>query len=280
MNVGRLQTKGVDLNVRYMIINDAVNRKSWSVGVTYGAYSSILSGMGNAADQLNQKFQGNSNVNNYTNSFTRYKDGYSPDDLWAVKSLGIDPGTGNEVFQKLNGKYTFTYDANDAIRIGNGHPKGQGVVNTSFRWKGFTATLNFRYSFGQNIYNSALFNKVENINTFNITSNHDRRALYGRWQQPGDIVPFRNINILDANNPSTFTPVSSRFIQNQNYFSGESLSLGYDVLNKKVLKTLGIQSLRFSAITNDLFYLGTVLRERGTSYPYAHNYTFTFSAMF
>jgi TonB-linked SusC/RagA family outer membrane protein len=280
MNVGRLQTKGVDLNVRYMIINDAVNRKSWSVGVTYGAYSSVLSGMGNAADQLNQKFQGNSNVNNYTNSFTRYKDGYSPDDLWAVKSMGIDPGTGNEVFQKLDGKYTYTYDANDAIRIGNGHPKGQGVVNTTVRWKGFTASLNFRYSFGQNIYNSALFNKVENINTFNITSNHDRRALYGRWQQPGDIVPFRNINILDANNPSTFTPVSSRFIQNQNYFSGESLSLGYEVLNKKVLKTLGLQSLRCSAITNDLFYLGTVLRERGTSYPYAHNYTFTFSAMF
>jgi hypothetical protein len=119
-------------------------------------------------------------------------------------------------------------------------------------------------------FNSVLFNKVENISTSSLKYNQDKRALYDRWQKPGDIAQFKNI----ANSVST--PMSSRFVQKDNTLSLESFRIGYE-FSPELAKTLGLSSLRLNAYMNDIFRISSIKMERGTTYPFARSVSFALS---
>lgn len=211
----------------------------------------------------------------------RYTDGYSATDLWAVPSAGIDPSTGREVYVAPDGSYTFTYNANNVVRVGNSQPTIQGVFGTYLSFKGFTFSASIRYSYGADMFNTALYNKVENISYNSIANNQDKRALYDRWKKPGDVSQFKSVVLVSANpTNNTSTPLSSRFIQQENYLSGESFSLGYDFFGQRWLKYVGMESLRFTAYANDIFRISTIKRERGTDYPFANTISFSVSTAF
>jgi hypothetical protein len=215
-------------------------------------------------------------------SLIRFRDGYSPEDLWGVYSHGIDPATGREVFLTKEGQYSFVYDPADIRKVGNSRPNIEGVFNSSITYRGFNLGIFIRYRLGGDQFNSALFSKVENISDAALAKNQDRRALYDRWKSPGDIARFKNIGISDAGNASTasITPMSSRFIQEENSITGESVNFGYEFQDTKWLKRLGLQSLRFTGYMNDIFRISTIRRERGILYPYARSVSFSINANF
>ena len=266
LNVGKLTTKGWDFNLRTSPIYNTRKRIIWTIGITGSAYTSRYGGLGSSLAALNKLQLAN-------NGLIRYNDGYSPDDVWAVISKGIDPATGQEIFQKKDGTLTFVYDPNDIVKAGNTRPKIEGVINTSFTYHNFTLGANIRYSYGGYLMNSALYNKVENISIYDVHYNQDKRALYERWQKPGDVAQFKAINI------NTTTPMSSRFIEKNNYFDGESFSLGYRVSNGWV-RRLSMQTLNFTAYLNNIFWLESVKSERGTNYPFDRTISFSVSASF
>jgi TonB-linked SusC/RagA family outer membrane protein len=272
MNAGSIETRGVDVTARYSIINQVKEQLLWNISVNMGMFKSTYHNFNNTLEALNKENQKNVVL-------SRYADGYSPGDLWAVQSLGIDPGTGQEAFLKKNGQSSFVYDPNDAVRVGNAEPTAQGVVSTLFSWKGISLSAAIRYSYGQDIFNAALYNKVENISYTSIGNNQDKRALYERWQKPGDVVPFKGIYLVSASGAGA-TAMSSRFIQRENFISGESFSIGYDASGKKWIRSLKMQGFRVRAYANELFRFSTIRRERGTSYPYANTFSLSISATF
>ena len=164
--------------------------------------------------------------------------------------------------------YDFSYD--DEVVVANSRPKVEGVLGTNFSWKGFSCNLDFRYRVGGHSFNSVLSNKVENISTNSLIYNQDKRALYDRWQKPGDKAQFKNI----AN--STSTPMSSRFVQKDNSLSLEALRIGYE-FSPELVHKWGLGSLRLNAYMNDIFRLSTIKMERGTSYPFARSVSFAIS---
>jgi hypothetical protein len=275
INVGHLDTKGWEFNLRLSPIYDLKKRIIWTIGITGSAYKSTYGGLGNTLAVLNLKGDSLSGVGgaNAANGLNRYNDGYSPDDIWAVVSRGIDPATGKEIFQKKDGSFTFDYDPNDIVRVGNSRPKIEGVINTTFTYKNFTLGAAIRYSRGGYLLNSALYTKVENISYNQVRYNQDKRALYQRWQKPGDVSQFKSISINSS------TPMSSRFVEKDNYFDGESFSLGYRVSNGWI-RQLKMQSLSFNFYLNDIFWLESVKTERGTDYPYARTASLSISAFF
>ena len=70
----------------------------------------------------------------------RYYDGASPDDLWAVRSAGIDPATGQEIFIKKDGSYTYDFSFSDEVKVGTDRPKIEGVFGSLFTYKGFSVS--------------------------------------------------------------------------------------------------------------------------------------------
>ena len=163
-----------------------------------------------------------------------------------------------------NGNYTYDFSYDDEVICGNTRPKIEGVVGTSLNWKGLSLSLNFRYQLGADVFNEALFNKVENISTEGLNKNQDKRALYERWQKAGDIVRFKNI----ANAAST--PMSSRFVQEENVLTLESVYLGYEFYDGWIQK-LGLSNLKLQVSMRDVFRASSIKSERGISYPFARS---------
>lgn len=266
-NLGKLTVKGWEADLNFFPIRDLSNRIMWNIGVFGSIVEGRYSDFGNALSLLNETQRTN-------NSLIRYHDGYSPDDIWAVVSRGIDPATGREIFLKQNGDETFVYDARDIVHVGNSRPVVEGVFRTNVTFKGFSLGLNFRYRLGGDLFNSALYNRVENISLLGLSNNQDKRALYDRWQEVGDISQFKSISITST------TPMSSRFVQKDNQLIGESIRLGWQSQREPWLKALRLQQLRFNAYMNDIFRLSTVQDERGISYPFARSVSFSINASF
>ena len=261
-NFGKQLSTGFTGTVQYYIFRDFDKRLTWSLRGTIRMENSKLDGIGNSLASMNEY--------NQSRSTERYYDGADPDDIWAVRSAGIDPATGREIFIKKDGTYTYDFSYDDEVVVGNSRPTAEGTFGSSFGYKGFTAGVTFRYRLGGESFNSAVYNKVENISSTNLNNNQDRRALYDRWQQPGDIAQFKNI--ADA----TSTPMSSRFVQTENTLTLESFQVGYE-FDPIFARKLGISGLRINAYMNDIFRVSSIREERGTSYPFARSISFALS---
>lgn len=106
------------------------------------------------------------------------------------------------------------------VVVGDTQPKLEGVLGTTFYYKGFSFGAYFRYQLGGQIFNSDLYNKVENIDLSDINYNQDRRALYDRWSVPGQEAQFKG-DLLSAENGQVFP-----FRRIENTFAGESFNVG------------------------------------------------------
>nr|WP_199076563.1 SusC/RagA family TonB-linked outer membrane protein [Pedobacter sp. ASV19] len=265
-NAGTSTVRGIESVLSFSPIYNP-GKVVWTLGLT-GAM------LNQKYDHFDNKLSGLNNELRNSNALTRYRDGYSTYDLWAVPSLGIDPATGREVFLKRNGQQTFTYDQNDQVVIGSSRPKAEGVISTNLFYKGFNAGIYIRYVFGRKQFNDALYQKVENISFNDLSKNQDKRALYDRWKNPGDVTEFKSISAIES------TPISSRFIQTETSFSGESINLGYEFKNRKWLDRASLSALSLNAYSNDLFYASTVRTERGTAYPFARSISMSIRATF
>lgn len=175
MNLGKQMSKGVTAVLNFTVLQrEGVN---WSFNANARHITYEYKNIGTALDKYNQ--------DNRSSNLVRYYDGGSPSDLWAVRSAGIDPGTGREIFIKKDGTQTFVHDYADEVVVGNSDPKVEGVIGTSFYYKGFSASVNLRYRLGGQIFLSTLYDKVENISENALKYNQDKRALYDRMAETG-----------------------------------------------------------------------------------------------
>lgn len=253
-NMGKQISQGLTLSLSYYLIQNLDERFSWMIRGNLRTQNTKLDDIGNKLNEFNNSGKGRNTV--------RYYDGADPDDIWAVRSAGIDPATGRELFYDKNGNYTYDFSYDNEIIIGNTRPKYEGVFGTSINYKGFSLSMNFRYQLGAYIMNSALYNKVENLSLESLNYNQDKRALYERWKKPGDIVRFKDI----ANSASS--PMSSRFVQKENVLAMESLYFAYEFYEGWI-KQIGLSNLKIQASMRDVFRCSTIKTERGTSYPFA-----------
>ena len=267
INTGNLVSRGAEVILKYSPIYNLQNRTVWTLGYTASMITTTFDGFENSLKSLNDGQLS-------SRTLQRYRDGFSPDDLWAVPSLGIDPATGKEVFLTKDGQQTFEFDTDNEIVMGNTRPDVEGVLSSSLRFKNFTFGAYLRYRIGADRFNTALYNKVENISRQGVTLNQDRRALYDRWQNIGDYSQFKAISLTEN------TPISSRFIQKENVLIGESINMGYDFSNSDWVRSIGLSSLRLNAYMNDIFRLSTIQVERGTSYPFSRAVSFGLNASF
>jgi TonB-linked SusC/RagA family outer membrane protein len=280
VNMGYIKVKGLEVMANYQVIRNVPKEINLNIRFTARTNKFTYGGFAQALANLNEEYKKDQDIYEQMkniNSLVQYQDGGSPDDLRAVRSLGIDPATGREIFLSKDGVPTFDYKAEDRVVIASRNPAVEGIFGFTFRFKNLTANFNFRYSIGGYEFNQALFNKVENITASQIIFNQDRRALYSRWEREGDISEFKNIDLTQN---STTTPVSSRFIQRNNYLSGESAKLSWNFSKDKWIKLLKLADLQLHVAYNDIFYLSTMKRERGIESPYKHSITMGITAVF
>ncbi len=268
-NLGGQLTKGISGTISYSPIYRIADNFIWTITANARHQVAEYINIGNSLDHMNTELQGGGT------SLTRYKDGGSPTAIWAVKSAGIDPMTGQEVFLTKENEKTFDHDYSNEVVVGNTEPKLEGVVGTSLYYKGLSFSAFLRYRVGADIFNSALYDKVENITADTWTNNLDKRALTDRWQKPGDVAQFKGIGLVEE-----LDPMSNRFVQRENSIVGESFSLGYEFSGAKWLERAKLTNVVIKAYMNDIFRASTVKAERGIEYPFARSVSFALNLTF
>ena len=256
-NLGKIQNKGVEVNLNAVLIRDQGKDFEWSV-MLQAAHNKNME-ISTALKNINEK-----NNQDKTTPAAVYEEGESMSAIKAVPSLGIDPTTGQELFMKKDGTITYTWDATDKVICGDSEPKVFGNVGTNLYWKGWNLNMVFKYDLGADYYNSTLAERVEGANP---RYNADRRVLNNRWKEPGQHALYKNIKEY------TTTYISSRFVQKENTLQLTSLSLSYD-LNREWIRKFGLNTMRLSFYMNDVFRASTVKNERGLDYPFQRSFVF------
>lgn len=272
-NLGEIENKGVELNLRGTLIKNVRKELQWDVFFNLTHNKNRLLKLNDALAAYNkmQDDEMNDEDNEENRApMVRYQEGESINTIWANESIGIDPNTGEEVFIAQNGDKVNEWSTDNYKPLGCEDPKIEGNFGTMLMYKGFQLNAYFYYSFGGDIYNQTLVDKVENVDP---QRNADKRVLYDRWRQPGDVAKYKAID-----NTTTTMP-TSRFIEQENYIRLSSLNLSYQFTPEQ-LKRMGIERLKVSLIGNDIFRASTVKMERGTSYPFARNYSLSLQVTF
>ena len=258
VNFGQINNRGFDFAASAQIIK----KKDffWNISVTGGHVMDRINNISSVLNGTSTNAVGVSAEDTITPKLL-FTEGGSQFDIYAVRSAGIDPATGQEIFIKKDGSYTFTYDPKDRVAVGNTNPILRGSIMNTVRIKGFTFTLTTTYTFGSDFYNSTLQGKVEDVNP---RRNIDARAYTDRWKNPGDLVRYLAISSRNE------TVNSQRFVEKKNELYFSNIQVSYD-FSGAWLKKLGLKKLCLGIGTSDLGYLSSVRYERGTSYPYCRS---------
>ena len=267
MNAGSQKTRGWETSLRVSPVYRPSEGIIWNITFNATSAKSEYADIGNSFAALNES--GKSSLV----GTTRYYDGGSPTAIWAVRSAGIDPATGKELFIKKDGTYSFTYDVNDEVVVGDTQPKVEGLIGTSLYFRGLSVGCYLRYRWGGQVFNSSLFQKVENIGTQEVYNNQDKRALYDRWSENNRDAYFKGISLVQR------TEKSSRFVMDDNSLVGESFNVGYEFPDK-IARKMRIGAMNVQLTMSDVFRATSVRVERGIDYPFARTVTMSLGITF
>ncbi len=266
-NMGNVNNRGVEATA---------NWRFYSKGQSYMSLSGSIGHNKNKVTDISdalKNYNSEQDANATKSPIIRYEEGQSMTAIWAVRSLGIDPATGKEMFLKKDGvTTTYDYTTDDYIIAGDSNPIAHGTFGFNGEWKGVGMNLLFSYQWGGDYYNQTLVDRVENAN---VAYNVDKRIFTETWQKAGDIALYKHI----SSNPTT-TYASTRFVQRDNTLDFTSLSAYYDFKHCEWLKKSKVERLRLTFYLNDVFHLSTIKTERGLSYPYARTFSFSLTATF
>ena len=267
MNAGSQKTRGWEATLRVSPVYRPSEGIIWNISLNATSSRSEYANIGNSFSALNESGKAS------LVGTTRYYDGGSPTAIWAVRSAGIDPATGKELFIKKDGTYSFTYDVNDEVVVGDLQPKVEGLLGTSLYFKGLSIGCYLRYRWGGQVFNSSLFQKVENIGTQEIYNNQDKRALYDRWSENNREAYFKGISLVQR------TEKSSRFVMDDNSLVGESFNIGYEFPDR-IVRKMRLGALNVQLTSSDIFRATSVRVERGIDYPFARTVTMSLGITF
>ena len=277
-NMGKVKNTGVELELRARLYSD----RNWLFQL-YGRFArnkntiiEISQAMRDYNKRVEELFSGynpeSSSDSKYAKTYLKYYEGASLTSIYGMKSLGISPTNGKEIYLRRNGDVTDVWSADEWTIIGDTAPKGQGSFGYTLSYKQLSMFASFLYTFGGDAYNNTLVSYVENADIKN--DNVDKRVLLDRWQKPGDITTMKDIR--DRN---VTTGASSRFVQKNNTLQWSSLTMSYN-FRPEQLKKLHLSGLRLSFTMNDLFYWSTIRQERGLDYPYSRSFNLTTNIIF
>ncbi len=152
--------------------------------------------------------------------------------FYGLKFLGVDPGTGQSIFDDLNGDGQITQLDNQII--GNANPKSFGGFTNRFSYKGLSLDVFFQFSAGNDVYNSTQTFSLVPGNGFGTTTEIRRR-----WKKPGDITDIPRATRVAGNDGVD----NSRFVSDGSYLRLKNITLSYDI-PKAIVQRAKFRSVR------------------------------------
>lgn len=251
VNDGKLLNKGLEFNLTIHAIK--TNDLKVDFRINGATYKNEITQMPNDPATGKQKVID-------VHGIYAYSKGHSQYDFYMREWAGVDPQTGqgqwlgyfqmdgdqkkhiasladylgkggkeeNLIVEKVTdyNKATLKYLGKDAI------PDLAGAFNIDVKYKGFSASAQFMYSFGgyafDEVYSDLMHNKKAGARTWSTD-------IRKRWRKPGDITDVPRLSNGEDNDVDSS---SSRFLIKSDYIALNNIKIGYD-FSKKMLESLG-----------------------------------------
>ncbi len=154
--------------------------------------------------------------------------------------LGVDPTTGNLVYEDISGDGLITAD--DLTKTGDPNPDFTTGMTNTFSFKGFDLSVFIQAVSGNDVFNGTRIYLESGTGEDNQTT-----TMLRRWMKPGDIT-----DVPRAGDGA----ISSRFIENGSYLRIKNVSIGYN-FPKIMLKKAGIKTARLYVSGQNLYTFTT-----------------------
>ncbi|HWA16814.1 MAG TPA: SusC/RagA family TonB-linked outer membrane protein, partial [Gemmatimonadales bacterium] len=163
--------------------------------------------------------------------------------FYAYHFLGVDPATGDAIYEDLNGDGEIT--TSDKKIVGNPWPDYTGGLTTTATFKRFDVTAFFQFSKGNDVFNGQRVFADEG------GYNYDNkfRNVLKRWQKEGDQT---NEPRASFDGVSGARLISSRFIEDASYLRLADLTVGYQ-LPDRWAAAVGMANARFYVRGQNVF---------------------------
>lgn len=254
-NVGSMQNQGFEFGLN--TVNIDRGGFSWNTSFNLSLNRNKVLSLATPSDIFNV---GGPNFTNPTNVI---RVGEPVGSFWGLTRLGVWSEAEREEAAKfasyrnnltmlpgdikyldVNGDKAIT-DADRSI-IGNGSPKGWGAMTNSFRYKGFDATLELQFMYGNDVM------------LMNLHPSEDRQALANSYSSVLNAWTPQNQNTMIAEIRETragyVTNVDSHWIKNGSFLRGRNLLVGY-TFPSELTSRLKMSKLRVYASAQNFFLL-------------------------
>ncbi len=202
-NIGEIENKGIEVEIGGTVLN--VSDFNWKLN---GNISFIRNEVKELVDQ------------NFVRSgfASIYQVGKPLNTFYGMKFLGVDPATGESIFQDTNNDGVV--NINDETVIGDYQPDFIGGFTNTFTYKGITLDVFFQFVQGVDVYNNTLQFTTNPAANWGMTTEMRRR-----WKQPGDITdipkPLTSAGLNGSDN--------SRYLSDGSYMRLKNITLSYDI---------------------------------------------------
>ena len=145
-NVGKIRNEGWDGNVGVQLYRDTEKRINWHLFASFSRRKNTLVKL---SEGYKKRVSGyNAGMSNQED-ILKYREGYSLDAIYGLRTVGVDPTSGQRIFLKADGvTTTLEQDSDDLVYLGDRQPKLNGTFGTSFYYGGFSVTVGFGVKWG------------------------------------------------------------------------------------------------------------------------------------
>jgi len=236
MNAGNVDNKGIELEIRW---RDQIGDFGYSIS---GNFSTLKNRVTYLHPTLKDGLAG-TGVRNY-GTVTRFEIGYPAWHLYGYEFAGIEPSTGEALFNHYNedGSVTTTTDPADADKrhLGSGIPTYNYGLTFNADWKGLDFMVFMSGAGGNQILNA--------LNNIDYTSNRLVYLTEDRW------TPTHTNGTMPAAGAANYAKflTSNGVVMDANYLKIKQIQLGYN-FPKSVINRILIDQLRIYASLDDWF---------------------------
>ncbi len=225
MNAGAMKNDGVEFQIDGDIVS--TSDMLWNVGL-------------NLAYNRNEILDLAGDEKIEAASYMHYVVGKSRYTYYLTDYYGVNPSNGEALFRAADGTLTNNAAKAQKIYAGSPEPKIIGGFNTSFAWKGFSASAFFEFKAGNKVF---LVNEWSYLNSDGSEMTMNQMASSNNyWKKPGDTgVQPKPVAGQSVSNDAT---LSTRWLADGSYLRVKDVTISYS-LQERALKKLKVKGLKF-----------------------------------
>ncbi|MFU1857384.1 SusC/RagA family TonB-linked outer membrane protein [Sphingobacterium sp. NGMCC 1.201703] len=237
-NIGNIKGSGFDFQITSR--NFTGSNFNWSTSLNLSTYKNEVTKLYN--DQpIDQGF------------VVRHAVGQPLGSFFLIKSLGVDPETGDMKYEDIDGSGTVT--SADRQFLGNPLPKFYGGITNNLSYKSFDLNVFFQYSYGNDLYNLGAegtggYGSMGGVVTGTAPATNMFKEYYDeRWTPENKNAKYPRA--VGGTRGTYNTQRSSRYLEDGSYLRLKTVTLGYN-LPKSIAQKAKFSNVRIYATAYNL----------------------------